>query len=194
MIRFLLLSSLNLVFNETYFTNFLYAGLNFLMSVTCCAHLIPRDFIMLITSGGACKLCGILQRIFLGLRLNSCAWVQACFTATCCSLIWEKPSFTSITLDVSDNIQKEISSCGSPSLSRTASSYVTHTGTARNLHSKTRSTIRNKKLIQNLTPWNTVELHLPQVLTLNKLCILPTQCICVFRVVLTINSDYFPEE
>jgi hypothetical protein len=27
-----------------------------------------------------------------------------------------------------------------------------------------------------------------------KLCILPTQCICVFRVVLTINTDCFPKQ
>jgi hypothetical protein len=27
-----------------------------------------------------------------------------------------------------------------------------------------------------------------------KLCILPTQCICVFRMVLTINSDCFPKQ
>jgi hypothetical protein len=27
-----------------------------------------------------------------------------------------------------------------------------------------------------------------------KLCILPTECICVFRVVLTINSDCFPKQ
>jgi hypothetical protein len=27
-----------------------------------------------------------------------------------------------------------------------------------------------------------------------KLCILPTQCICVFRMVLTINSDSFPKQ
>jgi hypothetical protein len=27
-----------------------------------------------------------------------------------------------------------------------------------------------------------------------KLCILPTHCICVFRMVLTINSDCFPKE
>jgi hypothetical protein len=27
-----------------------------------------------------------------------------------------------------------------------------------------------------------------------KLCILPTQCICVLRMVLTINSDYFPKQ
>jgi hypothetical protein len=30
-------------------------------------------------------------------------------------------------------------------------------------------------------------------LNIQKLCILPTQCICVFRVVLTINSDCFPK-
>jgi hypothetical protein len=27
-----------------------------------------------------------------------------------------------------------------------------------------------------------------------KFCILPTQCICVFRMVLTINSDCFPKQ
>jgi hypothetical protein len=27
-----------------------------------------------------------------------------------------------------------------------------------------------------------------------KLCILPTQCICVFRMVLTINIGYFPKQ
>jgi hypothetical protein len=27
-----------------------------------------------------------------------------------------------------------------------------------------------------------------------KLCILPTQCVCVFRMVLTINSDCFPKQ
>jgi hypothetical protein len=27
-----------------------------------------------------------------------------------------------------------------------------------------------------------------------KLCILPTQCIYVFHMVLTINSDYFPKQ
>jgi hypothetical protein len=27
-----------------------------------------------------------------------------------------------------------------------------------------------------------------------KLCILPTQCICVFRMVLTINSNCFPKQ
>jgi hypothetical protein len=31
-----------------------------------------------------------------------------------------------------------------------------------------------------------------QWLLYSKLCILPTQCICVFRIVLTINSDSFP--
>jgi hypothetical protein len=28
----------------------------------------------------------------------------------------------------------------------------------------------------------------------SKLCILPTQCICVFRMVLAINSDCFPKQ
>jgi hypothetical protein len=27
-----------------------------------------------------------------------------------------------------------------------------------------------------------------------NLCILPTECICVFRMVLTVNSDYFPKQ
>jgi hypothetical protein len=29
---------------------------------------------------------------------------------------------------------------------------------------------------------------------INQFCILPTQFICVFRMVLTLNSDYFPEQ
>jgi hypothetical protein len=35
-------------------------------------------------------------------------------------------------------------------------------------------------------------LYVPLVLTL-KLCMLPTECTCVFRMVLTINSDCFPK-
>jgi hypothetical protein len=34
-------------------------------------------------------------------------------------------------------------------------------------------------------------LHVPPAL---KPCILPTECVCVFRVVLTINSDCFPKQ
>jgi hypothetical protein len=31
-------------------------------------------------------------------------------------------------------------------------------------------------------------------LNIKENCILPTQCICVFRMILTINSDYFPNQ
>jgi hypothetical protein len=36
-------------------------------------------------------------------------------------------------------------------------------------------------------------IYIPPALTLKKLSILPTQCVYVFRMVLTINSDYFPK-
>jgi hypothetical protein len=38
------------------------------------------------------------------------------------------------------------------------------------------------------------QLYVPLALTFKKLRILSTQCIYVFRMVLTINSDYFPKE
>jgi hypothetical protein len=35
---------------------------------------------------------------------------------------------------------------------------------------------------------------IPTRFNILKFCILPTECICVFRTVLTINSDCFPKQ
>jgi hypothetical protein len=41
---------------------------------------------------------------------------------------------------------------------------------------------------------STVVIMCTTYFSIHNLCVLPTQCICVFRVVLTINSDYFPKQ
>jgi hypothetical protein len=47
-------------------------------------------------------------------------------------------------------------------------------------------------LIENRPHWETNKCVSCEVRT--ELCILPTQCICVFRMVLTINSNYLPKQ
>jgi hypothetical protein len=42
--------------------------------------------------------------------------------------------------------------------------------------------------------FNPIKSTVVTICTTSLLCILPTQCICVFRMVLTINSDYFPKQ
>jgi hypothetical protein len=37
-------------------------------------------------------------------------------------------------------------------------------------------------------------IYVPPHLALKEFCILPTQCIYLFRMVLIINSDYFPKQ
>jgi hypothetical protein len=51
-----------------------------------------------------------------------------------------------------------------------------------------------KRFITHINPLNPSNYCMYHLLQHTKLCILPTQCICVFRMVLTINSDCFPKQ
>jgi hypothetical protein len=53
-----------------------------------------------------------------------------------------------------------------------------------------------EKSVRSLTCWRKmVTIYVcTTCYNIQKLCILPTQCIYVFRMILTINSDYFPKQ